>query len=203
MRDHVDDRAAVRRLDQQGILNERTLAAHCVHISAADRALLARRGVNVIHNPQSNANNGVGIANVPALLRRGVLVGLGTDGYTPRLWDEFKAASQLQKSSDPPAACPELLFNNREVVKKIWGADLGRIETGACADLLLLDYAPPTPIRTENLAGHLLFGIANAPVNSLIVNGRYVVRDGRCVTLDERAIAAKAAARAQLLWERI
>ena len=199
------DRAAVRRLNDAGILNERTIAAHCVHVSAGDRSLLARRGVNVIHNPQSNSNNGVGVADVPALARLGVLVGLGSDGYTPRLWDEVKVAQQLQKlqASDPGAGAPDLLLHNRTIVKKLWGLDLGRIETGARADLQLVDYFPPTPIRPENLASHLLFGIANAPVHSLIVNGRYVVRDRLCVTVDERKLAAQAAVRAKALWERV
>jgi len=199
------DRAAVRRLDGLGVLDERTLTAHCVHVSAADRAVLARRGVNVVHNPQSNANNGVGIADVASLTRVGVLVGLGSDGYTPQLWDECKAAQQQQKlrARDPRAGCPDFLRNNAAILKKLWGLELGRIETGACADLLVLDYFPPAPIRAGNLAGHLLFGIANAPVHSLIVNGRYVVRDHECVTVDERRIAAQAAARAKKLWERI
>jgi len=199
------DRAAVARLDAFGVLNQRTLAAHCVHITAADRRLLARRGVNVIHNPQSNCNNAVGMADVPALRRAGVLVGLGSDGYTPRLWDEFQTALHLEKlrARDPRAASPALLFNNRTIVKKIWGFDIGRIETGARADLILVGYFPPTPIRPDNLLGHLLFGIAQAPVDSLMVNGRYVVRDRRLVNVDERRVAERAAARAKALWERL
>lgn len=199
------DRLAVRRLQEVGVLDMRTLAAHCVHITAADRSILARCGVNVVHNPQSNGNNAVGAANVPALSRSGVLVGLGSDGYSPRLWDEFKTAQQLEKvqAGDPRRGSPEILLNNREIVKKIWGLDLGRIATGARADLLLLDYFPPTPIRTKNVFGHLLFGVANAPVNSLLVNGKYVVREGRCVNVDERRIAEKAAARAKALWDRL
>ena len=80
--------------------------------------------------------------------------------------------------------------------------EIGRIETGARADLILVDYYPPTPLHSGNLFGHILFGIANAPVDSLIVNGRYVVRDKQCVTVDERRVAEKAAARARALWER-
>ena len=199
------DQTAVRRLFDSGILNQRTLAAHCVHITGTDRSLLARCGVNVVHNPQSNCNNAVGAADVPALLRRKVLVGLGSDGYAPRLWEELKAALHLEKlqARDPRVASPDLLLNNRIIVMKIWGIDLGRIETGAQADLILVDYFPPTPIDSDNLFGHLLFGVANAPVDSLIVNGRYVLRDKQCVNVDERKIAEKAAARAKALWERL
>jgi putative selenium metabolism protein SsnA len=204
----VCDRLAVRRLCQAGVLDQKALAAHCIHIAAAERAMLARRRVNVVHNPQSNCNNAVGIANLPALFRLGVRVGLGSDGYSPRMWDEFKVATHLQKvrASDARVGGAEayaaLFSNNRDIVKQIWGTEVGRIESGARADLLLVDYHPPTPLDSSNLFGHLLFGVSNAPVDSLMVNGRWVLRDGRCVNLDERAIAEKAAARAKAMWER-
>ena len=66
----------------------------------------------------------------------------------------------------------------------------------------MADYFPPSPIGRDNLFGHLLFGISNAPVESLIVNGRWVVRERRCVNVDERRVAEKAAARARALWRR-
>ncbi len=198
----------VRRLQDLGVLDERTIAAHCVHATAADLALLAKHRANVVHNPQSNCNNAVGIADVPRMLRRKVLVGLGSDGYSPRLWDEFMAAGHLQKlrTHDPRAGFAEAyalaLRNNREIARKAWGWAIGRIATGARADLMLVEYDPPTPLTSENLLGHILFGIAHAPVHSLIVNGRFVLREGRCVNVDERAISEKAAACARKLWAR-
>jgi putative selenium metabolism protein SsnA len=184
------DRTATRRLDRLGLLDERTLAAHCVHIMAADRRILARQGVNVVHNPQSNLNNGVGAAEVA----QGVLTGLGTDGFSPCLWDELKTTGR---------SGAELVCNNREIVRKIWGLEVGRIETGARADLTLINYFPPTPIDSSNMLRHLLFGIANAPVDSLIVNGRYVMQDQQLVNVDERRIAEQAVGRAKRLWERL
>jgi putative selenium metabolism protein SsnA len=202
------DAAAVRRLDKLGVLDECTVAAHCLRVSAAGMETLARRGVNVVHNPQSNCNNAVGAARLPELFRRGVTVGLGSDGYSPRMWDEFKTALHVQRlrTRDPRAAYAEAYAaafrNNRAIVKKVWGMDIGRIEKGARADFILVDYFPPTPLRADNVCGHLLFGISNAPVDSLIVNGRCVVRNRQCVTIDERAVAEKAAARARSLWRR-
>jgi cytosine/adenosine deaminase-related metal-dependent hydrolase len=169
---------------------------------------LARLGVNVIHNPESNCNNAVGAARLPELMRRGVTVGLGSDGYSPRLWDEFKTALHVQKlrTGDPRVGYAEAYAaafrNNREVVRKLWGMDVGRIAPGAQADLILVDYFPPTPLRPDNLFGHLLFGISNAPIDALFVKGRYIVRNGRCVTVDERAAAEKATAQTQSLWRR-
>jgi putative selenium metabolism protein SsnA len=201
-------KSPVRRLHDLGILDDRSLAAHCVHVTAADIAALARHQINVIHNPQSNCNNAVGAAKLLEMVRQGVLVGLGSDGYTPRMWEEFKTAFHVQKlrAADPRVAYAEAyavaLLNNRTIAKKVWGLDIGRIETGAKADLMLVDYFPPTPVHRDNLFGHILFGISNAPVDSLIVNGRYVLRDGKCVTVDERKVAEKAAAQARALWER-
>ena len=213
-RSDVDDarrryhKSPVRRLRDLGILDDHSLAAHCVHLSAADVAALARLQINVVHNPQSNCNNAVGIAPLLEMIRQGVLVGLGTDGYTARMWDEFKTAFHVQKvrEGDPRVAYAEAyalaLLNNRTIARKIWGWEIGRIETGARADLMLVDYYPPTPLDGSNLFGHLLFGIANAPVDSLLVNGRFVLRGKECVTVDERAVAEKALIHARRLWER-
>jgi putative selenium metabolism protein SsnA len=201
-------KSPVRRLRELGILDEHSLAAHCVHVSAADIAALARHGINVVHNPQSNCNNAVGTAPLLKMMRQGVLVGLGSDGYTPRMWEEFKATFHMQKvrEGDPRVAYAEAyaaaLLNNRTIAKKIWGMEIGRIETGAKADLILVDYYPPTPLDSSNLFGHFLFGIANAPVDSLIVNGRFVLRNKECVAVDEREVAEKASSHAHALWQR-
>ena len=210
--DHAKSRhhkTPVQRLCDLGILDERTVAAHCVHVSAVDRSRLASRGANVIHNPQSNCNNAVGMAKVRDLFEANVLVGLGSDGYSPRIWEEYLAASHVQKlcARDPRAGAAEAyaaaLLNNRTIAKKVWGWDIGRIEAGARADLALYDYYPPTPLTTESTFGHIHFGITHATVNALVVNGRFVVRDHRCVNVDERAISEKAMTRARKLWERL
>ena len=162
----------------------------------------------VAHNPQSNANNAVGIARLIELVAAGVLVGLGSDGYSPRMWDEFKTAFHLQKvrTGDPRVGYAEAyaaaFLNNRAIARQLWGLEVGRIEAGARADLILVDYWPPTPLTPDNLFGHLLFGIANAPVDTLIVDGRVVLEDKRCVTVDEAAVAERATRHAKALWQR-
>lgn len=205
---HNFQKSPVKRLAEAGVLNQRSVAAHCVHVSTSDMNYLARSGVNVVHNPQSNCNNAVGIANVTELFRHKVQLGLGSDGYSPRIWEEFLAAFHLQKvrSGDPRVGYSEALavfLGSRDVVRYAFGWDLGTIEKGARADVVLLDYFPPTPLSTGNLMGHMLFGISHAPVHSLLVNGKFVVRDGHCVGIDERAISEKATARARKLWARL
>jgi putative selenium metabolism protein SsnA len=201
-------KSPVRRLHDMGILDDRALAAHCVHVSPADIAALARRQINVVHNPQSNCNNAVGAARVLEMVKAGVLVGLGSDAYSPRMWDEFKTAFHVQKlrAGDPRVAYAEAyalaLVNNRTIARKVWNLEIGRIESGARADMVLYDYFPPTPLTADNIFGHALFGIANAPVNSLIVNGRFVIRGRQFVNVEERAVAEKASACARELWRR-
>ncbi len=198
----------VARLRDLGVMTDRTLAAHCIHVTSGDVAALARLGANVAHNPQSNSNNAVGIAKLLELVKAGVLVGLGSDGYSPRMWEEFKTAFHLQKvrTGDPRVGYAEAyaaaFLNNRAIAKKLWGMEIGRIEAGARADLILVDYYPPTPLDAHNLSGHLLFGIANAPIDTLIVDGRVVLRDKRCVTVDEAAVAERATRQAKALWQR-
>ena len=201
-------KSPVKRFLDLGILDERSLAAHCIHVNATDISALAGHLVNVVHNPQSNCNNAVGVARLLKMVERGVLVGLGSDGYSPRMWEEFKTAFHVQKlrAGDPRVAYAEAyaaaLLNNRTIVKKVWKMDIGRIETGAKADLVLADYFPPTPLHRDNLFGHILFGISNAPIDSLLVNGRYVLHNKECVTVNEREVAEKASIRARALWER-
>lgn len=203
------DCGAVTRLSKLGVFDCPVLAAHAVQVSAPERKILAHRGVLVVHNPQSNCSNAVGTAAIPKLMRDGVTVGLGSDGYSPRMWEEFKTAIHLQKlrTRDPrvgyAGAYQAGFQNNREIVRKLWGVEIGRVQTGAKADLAVFDYFPSTPLHSDNLFGHLLFGIANAPVASLMVNGQWVISERQCVLVDERRVAEKAAKRARQLWERI
>jgi cytosine/adenosine deaminase-related metal-dependent hydrolase len=148
------------------------------------------------------------MANLLEMTKAGVVVGLGSDGYSPRMWEEFKAAFHVQKlrAGDPRVAYGEAyaaaLLNNRKIARKAWGIEIGAIVPGARADLLLVDYWPPTPLTSDNLFGHFLFGVANAPVDTLIVNGKFVVRDKKIQTVDERAIMEKTSAQARELWRR-
>ena len=202
------DRKAVAELAAGNCLNARTLAAHCNYVSYDDTTLLRKRRVLVVHNPQSNCNNQVGPARLEELLRRHLVVGMGSDGFSPSIFDEFRTAAHIQKlrglppKIGYPQAYAAAFVNSREIVRRLWGMNVGRIEPGAAADLVALDYYPPTPLTSENVLGHLLFGISNAPVDSLYVNGRAIVQNKQCVTVDERAVAEQAAQRAQSIWRR-
>ena len=96
-----------------------------------------------------------------------------------------------------------LLENNPKIIENVTGWTLGKIEVGALADIILIDYIPPTILNEKNFLGHLLFGLVNAPVDTTICNGKRIMEEKRLVDLDESVIANKTAELASSLWERL
>ena len=201
--------SVVQRLNAAGGLNNRTLAVHCVKVSPAETRLLAAADACVIHNPQSNMNNAVGTTPLAKLLAAGITVGLGTDGMTTDMRAEVRACHLLHKHSagDPSGfmseSCRLLLQNNAQIASRIFDRPIGVLKKGACADVVVLDYDPPTPMKSSNFDGHFLFGLCGAQVTTTMVQGRLLMRDGRIQGLNERRIRAEARRRATALWRRM
>lgn len=200
----------VERLVDRGICGERSLFIHCIDITDVEMDLLRESGTAVVHNPESNMNNAVGVAPVLDLMRRGVLVGLGTDGMSSDMLAQMRCAFLLHRlhSHDPRVAFVEaprlLLENNAHIASRHFpGARLGVLEQGADADLAILDYAPPTPLEAENFLGHLIFGMVDATVDTTIAAGKVLMQDKQIRALDVEAIAAGARRAAPAMWERI
>ena len=211
--DQVQSREAygtrvVNRLADAGVLGPRTIAAHCVHVGEHERRLLADSGTMVVHNPSSNMNNGVGAADLPALLEAGIQVGLGTDGMRGDMLAEANYAMVLQhhRAGDPSAAFAEpldaLLKTNAAFASGLFGRRLGVLEPGAAADLILVDYRPITPLDDTNLYGHLYFGVAPSRVTDTMVGGRWLMRKGRLLSLDMDAITRLAGEQSRGVWRR-
>jgi cytosine/adenosine deaminase-related metal-dependent hydrolase len=143
------------------------------------------------------------------MLRRGVHVGLGTDGYTCDMFESLKVASLLHKHhlSDPTvgwAEVPDMLFrNNRLICEGYFSRPLGRLAPGAYADVIVVDYDPPTPVDAGNVDGHILFGISGPMVDTVIINGRVVMRERQLVDIDEAEILAKSRELAAKVWQRV
>ncbi len=199
----------VARLDAHSLLGPQSLAGHAVHVDEADVEILARTDTFVAHNPQSNLNNAVGIANVVELARRGVRVGLGTDAMTVNMLEELRVGlfAQHLRQDNPSCGFMELtnaLFvRNPELASQLWGFPIGRLEEGAAADVILLDYHPPTPLDNTTVLGHLVFGLSQATVDTTICGGR-ILMEGRClqIDVDEAGLAARSRELAKALWER-
>ena len=198
----------VERLADAGVLKSDTICAHCIHLDDSEHELLADTSTCVVHNPQSNMNNAVGRADIQRMLASGVCVGLGTDGMSATMLDDVRAVNLLHKhgTGDPRVGFMEagtlLLQNNREIVRRCLGWNVGRLAAGARADVVLMDYLSPTPLKSENFLGHVLFGLPNARVDSVMVDGAWRLRDGAIVGVDEREVFAKARELSAQVWKR-
>jgi putative selenium metabolism protein SsnA len=197
------------RLHAHGLLGGQSIAAHAVHVSEVDIDLLAASGTFVAHNPQSNLNNAVGIADLLKLTSRGVHVGLGTDAMTVNMLEEIRVAMWAQhlRQDNPSCGFMEvantLFVRNPELASRLWGFPIGTLEEGAAADVILVDYHPPTPLNSETALGHLIFGISQATVDTTICAGRVLMEGKRLtIALDEAALAAHSRELARKLWDR-
>ncbi len=187
--------------DGLGLLDERTLAAHMVLPTSDEIATLAARGVGVAHCPQSNMKVVAGVAPVPQMLAAGVAVGLGTDGAASNndldLWEEIDTAAKLHKVTlrDPTVvAAGEALK-----LATIGGArathmeaDIGSLEAGKRADLIVVGLDNPRQQPLYDLESVLVYATKASDVETVVINGRIVYEDKRYLTLDPAPVLAKA-----------
>jgi putative selenium metabolism protein SsnA len=200
----------VDRLKNHGILGPRTIAAHCVHVDAQEIELLKESGTWVTHQPRSNMNNAVGTAPVESMLRTGIKVCLGNDGFSNAMWEEWKAAYFLHKatSRDPRrmqgSVVMQMAVENNAALANVFfpAATIGEIAPDAFADLIFVDYHSPTPVSADNLPWHVIFGFEPGMVTTTIVAGKVLMQDRELTTLDEAEIAARARERARKVWKR-
>ena len=159
--------------------------------------ILKRRGVGVVHNPQSNMKLASGVAPVPKMIAAGLRVGLGTDGAASNndlsMWEEMDTAAKLHKvfSGDPKVMSAEEAFG----LATIQGAralhlekEIGSIEKGKRADLVLVGRDALNQIPLYNVYSDLVYATKASDVQTVIINGKIVMRDRRLLTLDEAAI---------------
>jgi putative selenium metabolism protein SsnA len=190
------------RLQRHGLLVARTLLAHCVHLTAPEVEAAHAHGAWIAHNPRSNMNNAVGYAPT-AQMRRAAL---GTDGVDEDMLAEARAGFLRMREAgrtDAYDAVLQLLAGGHRLASALFGLPFGKLDTGGPADLVVLEYDPPTPLHTGNLAGHLLFGIDRSHVRSVLVAGRWVLRDRHLPGLDVAAARARSQAAAGRLWQRM
>jgi putative selenium metabolism protein SsnA len=199
----------VERLHGFGITGPESIMAHCIYIDAWEAALLRETETFVSHQPRSNMNNAVGAAEITPLLRAGMKVCLGNDGFSNDMFAEMKVADMLQKIAhgDPRYLGADKVLqmavaNNRRLAAAFFDRPVGIVAPDAYADLILLDYHPTTPLSPANLPWHILFGVSGSHVASTIVHGRVLMRDRKLLTLDEAAVTARSRVVAQATWER-
>jgi 5-methylthioadenosine/S-adenosylhomocysteine deaminase len=192
----------VAYLDRIGFLGPDVIAAHCIWVNAADIQLLAKHHTGCVNNPSSNMLLASGVAPVGDMLAAGVPVGLGTDGPAGSnndmdLMREMDLAAKLQKVSrmDPRAMTAQQAVE----MATIGGAraihmdkEIGSLERGKKADLIVLDLDAPHAVPLYDLYGQIVYSLKASDVRTVVIGGRIVMRDRRVLTMDQAAIIAAA-----------
>jgi putative selenium metabolism protein SsnA len=199
----------IERLYKSGVLSPKTIAVHCIHITGEEMDMLGESGAAVVHNPQSNMGNAVGVSPVLDMLKRGIPVGMGTDGYTSDMTESLKTAAILHKHAKkiPSVAWVEphtMLFeNNKKIMERFINGKVGTIKKDHYADIIVVDYKGPTPLNADTINSHILFGVSGRHVDTTIINGKVIMKERELVNIDEEALLAKSREHAKKLWERI
>jgi putative selenium metabolism protein SsnA len=197
------------RFASRGLLDERALLLHGVHLTSEGRATIGRHGSVLVHCPESNANNAVGRLDAERAAKDGCTVGLGTDGMSASMLRTLRSAFLAQRagSRDPTAGFrvhPGLLEANAAVARRFFHhPDYGKLSPGAPADICVVDCPPPTPIDADNLFAHLVYGAAESPVRHTVARGRLLLEDFHHTTLDIEGITTQARSAAADLWQRV
>jgi 5-methylthioadenosine/S-adenosylhomocysteine deaminase len=184
-----------------GFLSDRVVAAHMVWPSDGEIEILKRLDVGVVHNPQSNMKLASGVAPVPKMLAAGLRVGLGTDGAASNndlnMWEEMDTAAKLHKliSNDPKVMSAQEAFE----LATIRGAgalhlekEIGSLEKGKRADIVIVNRDSLNQIPAYNIYSDLVYATKASDVETVVINGRIVMRNRRLLTLNEAAIKAEA-----------
>ncbi|MFO7836531.1 MAG: amidohydrolase family protein [Candidatus Thorarchaeota archaeon] len=199
----------VERLDRLELLDSNAVLAHCVHVSENELELIMKRDAKVAHNPMSNMLNAVGTAPVPDMLDLGITVGLGNDGWIYDPFENMRCAMTVHRlaSGNPSEIGPAEVFHMATIGgARCYGLEdqLGSIETGKLADLVLLDGTNvPTPLNGKSVMGHLVNTFTGRDVSDVVVNGDTVVENGMLTKVDEESVIQKSRQSAKKLWKRL
>ncbi|MGN0466048.1 MAG: putative aminohydrolase SsnA [Lachnospiraceae bacterium] len=199
----------VNRLMDWNILGEKTLLGHCIYINSQEMDLIKDTNTMVVHNPESNMGNACGCPPIMEMVHRGILTGLGTDGYTHDMLESYKVANILHKHHlcDANAAwgeVPQMLFyNNAKIANRYFKNELGVLKEGAAADVIIVEYNPPTQLGPDNLNGHILFGMTGHDVLTTVGNGKVLMKDREVKVIDVEEAMAKTREASKKLWTSI
>ena len=199
----------VDRLHDIGLLGPDVILAHCVHVDDDEIRLIRETGAKVAHNPMSNMLNAVGVAPIVKMLREGIPVGLGNDGYIFDGFENIRAAYLLHKMyhRDPRVITPEAVLEMATLKSaELYGVEkeLGSLEVGKKADLIIVSLKrSSTPVVSESVYGHLINTVSGRDVETVIVDGKVIMEKHQVKTVDEEKIVETAQSAAKVLWEKL
>lgn len=190
----------VEHLLKLGVFDRPCLLAHAVHLNDEEIAILSQYDVRVSHNPGSNLKLASGVARVPDLLKAGVKVSLGTDSSASNnnldMFEEMRLAALIHKgtSLDPTVipALTALRMGTIDGAISIWLEDTGKLTPGFKADMIAIDIDQPHMIPHSDLASHIVYSASQRDVTDVWVDGKRLVKDRKCTTLDEEQIRFEA-----------
>ena len=197
----------VDRLEKHGILGEKTILGHCIHVTPEEMDKIAGTNTMVVINPESNMSNAVGCAPVLDMYAKGIMLGLGTDAYTNDMLESIKVLLAMQRHNAKSASvgwceATDMLFkNNARIAARYFDVPLGILSPGAAADIIVMDYKPFTPFSDANIDGHMLFGMTGRQCRTTIINGKIRMKDGELIGIDEETVNARICEAATSLWK--
>ena len=193
----------IERLEKVNLLHSKSLFAHNIHLSEAELLWAQKSGAWLLHNPRSNMNNAVGHASIEKFGNRAAI---GTDGFPADMIEETKIAyfkNQDSRNGVSPQTIVAMLHQGNHLLSELFNLPFGSFTPGSAADLVILDYDSPTPMTDENLAGHFLFGLRSSMVESVMVNGEWIIFENEWQKLDIKELYAKALPVARRLWQKM
>ncbi len=199
----------IERMDKLGFLSPRVHLVHAVQATDEEIALIKKSGAHVAHNPMSNMLNAVGIPKIPKMLELGINVGLGDDGYIFNIFENMRAAYLVHKvwNLDPRLMTPLQVVEMATVNSaKMFHQEreLGSIEPGKKADLVVIKpRTPSTPVNEKTIYGHLVNSFSSDDVDTVIVDGRFVVREKKFVNLNLDKALEEVHRVVEKLWDRM
>jgi len=192
----------IDRLARHKILTNKSILAHCVHLTSSEFKTSKEKECWLVHNPRSNMNNRVGYAKVH---RFGDKLALGTDGFPSDMLEEAKFAFHKKRDSrtDESIDFANLVTGGQRLISDIFGKKFGTLCKGAMADLVVMNYNEPTPIENDNLLGHYLFGMQSSMIESVMVGGKWAMKNRIIPWIDEEKVFAKSRQLAKKLWKKM
>lgn len=178
-------RTPIQLLEQYGVWDGRAIAAHCVYTTPGDWAIMKGKGVSCVHNPYSNLKLGSGVAPIPAMLKAGMNVALGTDGVSSHNSVDMFADMKLAAILHNGVGCDPMAVTARQALEmatvngaRALGRNTGRIEAGRVADLILVDMDAPNLIPCHDEAENLVFSAHGSNVAMNMARGRVIYQNG-------------------------
>ena len=199
----------IERMKRLGFLGPDVILVHVVQANDDELKIIKETGATVAHNAMSNMLNAVGVPPVPKMLKMGITVGIGNDGYIFDVFENMRSTYLIHKvwNLDPRLMTPLEVVEMATInVAKMFHVEkeLGSLEEGKKADVIIIKPEfTPTPVNEETVYGHLVNTFNGRDVDTVIVNGRFIMKGRKLLTIDEEKAVERVHKTVEKLWDRL